>query len=138
QVRAAVPARPVAVDPGPRRTRPARPGRLGTQAVGRQPRPVDAEHHRIAPQWTDDVRVRPPRPALPPVRHPHRQGRTGRPGHLLVPDLPTGGRSASSDAFRILGVAPNSTTVSSCPDRSTARWLALAGGSAPTAGDLGP
>ena len=78
----------VAVDAGRRGARPGRHGDPGPAAAGRQPGPLDAEHHRLAAPGRDQLRVRPAGAAVPPLRHRDPQGGAGRAGHLLVPGLP--------------------------------------------------
>ncbi len=87
------------------------PGRARAAAAGRQPGPVDAEHDRLAAPGRGQLRLRPPRPALPPLRHRDPQGGAGRTGHLLVPALPAGSVSAvRPPAWRVTTSAMPRTT----------------------------
>ena len=58
----------------------------GREAAAGQPRPARRPHHRRRRAG----RLRPPRPAVPPLRHADPLAPPGRAGpqHLLVPDLP--------------------------------------------------
>ena len=93
QVRGLLPVRRRPLDPG----RPGRwvgsHGRPPQAPDGGQPHHRQPDHHRRHPPRPHQLGRRPHRQALPPLRHPHPQGRPAqlrrRPGHLLVPHLPT-------------------------------------------------
>ena len=74
-------------------------GRPPQAPDGGQPHHRQPDHHRRHPPRPHQLGRRPHRQALPPLRHPHPQGRPAqlrrRPGHLLVPHLPAGAGTGS-------------------------------------------
>ena len=98
-------------DPGRRRTRPPRHRRQVQAAARGQQGPPHPDHHRRQAPRLPALGLRPPRP-LPPLRHPHPEGRPGpaRPAtpHLLVPLLPTPPRLSERTAA---GAVRPATTV---------------------------
>ena len=79
--------------------RPAAP-----QAAGDGPSPAPGQPvlGRPGHRGGRPRRLRPPRPAVPALRHPRRLATAGRPGerHLLVPDLPATTVTAGSASWR--------------------------------------